>query len=103
LRLHTGANLAGSPWLQSAPMTCEALAAGVGAAGLDCAEASGGASVTLAGPIFVASSGAALPLGSVKYVGAVLAEFLDAVRGPFSTRGRARCMRGCSVTSVAFY
>ena len=79
-RLESGATLSGHPQLQSrGPISCSALAAGVGAGALDCTADAATGSITLAGPTFVSTSGSAMPLGSVKYIGSVLTEFTDAL------------------------
>jgi hypothetical protein len=76
-RLAAGATLTGTPQLQSGAISCSALAAGIGSSALDCATDAG--SITLAGPTFVSTSGSAMPLGSVKYLGEVLTDFTDAL------------------------
>jgi hypothetical protein len=79
-RIETGASLSGTPGLESGAVTCEVLATGVGSSALDCAQndaATG--TITLAGPTFVSTSGSVMPLGSVKYLGDVLSDFIDVV------------------------
>jgi hypothetical protein len=76
-RLDVGATLSGSPQLGSTRIACATLATGIGSSALDCTEDAN--LITLAGPTFVSTSGTALPLGSVKYIGDILLDFIDAI------------------------
>eukprot|EP01052_Picozoa_sp_SAG31_P037566 SAG31_NODE_4871_length_2895_cov_3.380544_1_plen_607_part_01 len=79
-RLDSGSSLSGSIRLASGPISCDALAADIGSAAFDCTTTGPSAGpIMLTGPIVVSTSGAALALGSVKYLGAVLTEFTDAL------------------------
>ena len=78
-RLESGATVSGTPQLQSSgPISCGALAAGVGAGALDCTTDAAAGSITLVGPTFVSTSGAAMPL-DVGYLGSDSQSFFSAV------------------------
>ena len=78
-RLESDATISGTPQLESGPVTCRGLAAGIGLSALDCEQGEAVGSITLAGPIFVTTSGSTMALGSLKYAGSSLPAFLDAI------------------------
>eukprot|EP01050_Picozoa_sp_SAG11_P002791 SAG11_NODE_145_length_14811_cov_24.558931_9_plen_1225_part_00 len=78
-RLDPGSSLSGNPRLDSGPISCGVLATGIGSSALDCTQDDATGSIMLTGPTIVSTSGTAMPLGSVKYLGDVLTEFTDAL------------------------